>query len=79
MCDCIGRANEALRKHGLCLITGMHIYKETKRWTTFLVIPTERRADADKKVKPLSFVPTYCPFCGEPMEQDIPTESQPHA
>jgi hypothetical protein len=65
MCECIGKANDALQPKGLRLVTGWRIDPITRECTVFLIIPTEKRPDARRGSKPQSIVPTFCPFCGE--------------
>ncbi len=64
MCDCIKLTNEKLAMMDVELDTGFRIDMKAGKTYDFVRIPTVR-CDGNKRKKTMSFIPTFCPFCGE--------------
>jgi hypothetical protein len=71
MCNCIELTNDALKEKGLKLSL-LFIMPHDNPGGMNAVIPvqTMKINPHDRQARPASFIPTYCPFCGEKMEAE---------
>lgn len=60
-CNCVAEVNESMRDRNTRLSTCFLVRAGEMRLT--LIIASEKIANVRGK-KPLTVVPTYCPFCG---------------
>ena len=67
-CDCITIINKSIETKGLRLETAFRFGKDMKLMTTFTPIHTEKIDLKNRQVKPHTFMPSYCPFCGKKLE-----------
>jgi hypothetical protein len=68
MCNCVEMSNEALKPRGLQLSQAFVFGKN--KISAMLYIDTEKIDKQDRKVKTAKIMVTYCPFCGEKIDQE---------
>ena len=74
-CDCWERTNEALLEHNTRIVRPMHLKEViTEQGRRFDLAMTgvelaTAKVDPKKRGKPVTFVATYCPMCGERYEE----------
>lgn len=64
MCSCISKINKELKTIGLELELSFRM----PSCASFVPIHTIKVDPKDRKIKPKTFIPNYCPFCGEKRE-----------
>lgn len=64
MCGCLKRLNEALKDRNTKLSVSFCLSRDLSEADTTLMIQTEK-IDRHSRVKAISVIPTFCPFCGE--------------
>lgn len=76
MCGCMKRINENLKERNTKLSTGFCLSKDLGSADLLLIIQTEK-LDKRSRVKPVTVIPTFCPFCAERYQrQDAPPNKQ---
>jgi hypothetical protein len=69
MCNCVAKVDRQLAKSNTCLDQCSLINMRTGNVRESLKIAT-RRADArNKRSRVKQVVPSYCPFCGKPVDR----------
>lgn len=66
MCDCIHLTNDALKERGLELATQIRFPRQGGGdLEVVLPISTQKINPKDRKVRNITLLGSFCPFCGE--------------
>lgn len=64
MCDCMTDVDSSLKDRNTRLSASFCLTKDLGGMDVLPIIKTEK-LDMGSRTKPVTIVPTYCPFCGE--------------
>ena len=68
MCNCIEEVNKALVDKGMNTELEIPISFSPKGLYANRVLIATKKADKNKREKPIHVTPSFCPFCGEEYE-----------
>lgn len=63
MCNCMTRVNDSLKDRNTKLSISFCMSPDLSEADAMLMIQTEK-LDKRLRTKPMSVIPTFCPFCG---------------
>lgn len=75
MCNCMERVNEKLKERNTKLSVSFCLSRDLSEMDAMPMIQVEK-VDRKLRTKPISVIPTFCPFCGVkyPRKDDPETE-----